>query len=106
MARCEVVLFTSLFRCNGCGPSDSGRNGVPDVLDIETDGVAGLRDEGGLSFIDDMVDILLSHDEAVFALSIFPLSPVEPCSSGVLNMSDRRPPTELCLESAGVKFCV
>ena len=105
MARWEVVLFTNLFRGSGCDPSDTGRNGVPDVLDTETDGVAGLRDEAGLSFIDDLVDILLSHDGVVFAPSALPLSPMGPCSSVVLNMSDRRPPNELCLDNAGVAFC-
>ena len=100
-ARCDDVRLTSLFGGSECGAPD-GKNGVPEVLDSDTEGVVGLIDEAGLPFKDDMVEIRFSHEDDGRRLSQSGLSVDESLSWSTFDLYSL---IELCLDTGGEDVC-
>jgi hypothetical protein len=102
-ARWEDARLTSLFGGNAEGPPGP-RNGVAELFENDTEGVVGLMEDAVLPLNDEIVEMRFSHEEGLFKLSRSLLSTEGDASWSVLNISDRRAPTELCLEIGGVDF--
>lgn len=73
-ARCDELLFTSLFLCvvTGLGSEKSGRMGAVDPLEYDTDGEFGTGVDTGLPPPDEdlVVDIFRSHEDFAVALAL------------------------------------
>jgi hypothetical protein len=78
------------------------RKSVAELFENDTEDVVGLMEDPGLPLNDEMVEMRFSHED-LFKLSRSLLSTVGDVSWSVLDMSDRRAPTELCREIDGVE---
>lgn len=77
---------------------------MAELLENDTEGVAGPIEDAGLPLRDDMVEMRFNHEEGLFRSSRSWLSTEGDASRSVFDTSDRCAPIELCRESDGVKF--